>query len=328
MDRKTWLESYRVETLHDMVGQEAIVGQLREMVTKSQRPPPCMLFYGPPGVGKTSCVVALAKAMRCPQFLEVNASLERNAESIFMRLNEFIDTAHGDWSMILLDEADEMTIGAMELIHTYMEQHATRVCFAMTCNNVALMIPPLRSRCLLFPMYPLTTEHVAERLRAIATSEHVPIRQDALLALARHADGDMRQAIATLEMCDAIRKKRQPITVKMVASVQTGVSDKDGARIVALCAHGMLDHAIALCTHLFECGYTASDVVEAMTKVVTEQPLSPAFGKTTSLSSVSLQHEYTQCVLLYHSRLQSNFSGHSAIQMHSLLATMCRLSTH
>lgn len=79
MDTNTWLEKYRPSTLDEVEGNEEIINQLKAIAKEGNIPN--MLIAGPPGIGKTSSVICIAKAVLRENFskgcIELNASDER-----------------------------------------------------------------------------------------------------------------------------------------------------------------------------------------------------------------------------------------------------------
>ena len=109
-----WLETYRPQTLDEVVGQEAIVERLRHYVDSGDVPH--MLFSGPAGIGKTTCSVAVARELYGEgweeHFLELNASDERGIDVIRDRVKSFARTSFGgaNFRIIFLDEADALCV--------------------------------------------------------------------------------------------------------------------------------------------------------------------------------------------------------------------------
>ena len=114
-----WVERHRPRSVSEMKGQRAVVDRLGGYSEKGTFPH--LLFAGPPGTGKTTAALALARdvfgdSLR-QNLLEMNASDERGLDSIRNKVKQFARTAplEGRRSVIFLDEADALTNDAQGL---------------------------------------------------------------------------------------------------------------------------------------------------------------------------------------------------------------------
>ncbi|MFC7057277.1 replication factor C small subunit [Halovenus salina] len=198
-----WLEKYRPQRLHDVVGQETIVERLQSYVDRDDLSH--MLFAGPAGVGKTTSAIAIAKELYGDEweenFLELNASDERGIDVVRDRVKSFARTSFGghNYRIIFLDEADALTSDAQSALRRTMEQFSNNVRFILSCNYSSQIIDPIQSRCAVFRFSPLPDEAVETQTRKIAESEGIEITDDGIEALVYVAGGDMRAAINGLQ---------------------------------------------------------------------------------------------------------------------------------
>jgi len=115
-----WVEKYRPLTLNEVIDQKEIVSALHQLINIPNELPH-LLFAGPPGVGKTTTALCIARQLLGEEWrrdtLELNASDERGIKMVRERVKEFaavmkLSTGNGDekpFRIIILDEADEMT---------------------------------------------------------------------------------------------------------------------------------------------------------------------------------------------------------------------------
>merc|ERR1712060_289904 len=196
-----WLEKYRPVSMKDVVGNTDTVGRLE--VLASQGNMPNLILAGPPGTGKTTSVLALARTLLGDAFkeavLELNASDDRGIDVVRNRIKAFaqkkVTLPPGRHKIVVLDEADSMTSGAQQAMRRTMEIFSGTTRFALACNTSEKIIEPIQSRCAILRFSKLTNEQVLKRLVEVLELEGAPSNDGGLEALLFTAEGDMRQAL-------------------------------------------------------------------------------------------------------------------------------------
>ena len=218
-----WVEKYRPAVLADVAGQESIRKRLGALLQKKEQLPH-LLFAGPPGSGKTTTALLVAKEILGDQWREytlvLNASDERGIDVVRERVKTFArysDRREGvPFRLVILDESDEMTSDGQTALRRIMEENSKQTRFILICNYSSGIIEPLQSRCAIFRFQRLDEASVTEHLEEIAKKERLKHAGDSVFGEIYEAtQGDLRQAINLLQAASATGE----VTVDSVKSV-------------------------------------------------------------------------------------------------------------
>lgn len=195
----------RPRRLSEVVGQDHILGPgslLARLVAQNRFG--SLLFYGPPGSGKTSIAEAIARETSS-RFVRVNAVMSNVAE-----LREVLGAARrmpGSRTILFIDELHRFNKTQQDLLLPDVEEGVVRLIGATTHNPGFYVNPPLLSRSHLFRLEPLSTEAVAGVMElALGDKERglgalgVTAPRKVLTDLAVLCDGDLRRALNALEV--------------------------------------------------------------------------------------------------------------------------------
>jgi DNA polymerase-3 subunit gamma/tau len=215
---------YRSQTFADLVGQEAASRALQGAIISS-RVAHAYLFSGSRGTGKTSAARLLAKALNCSgrsresaepcnkcqsclemtagsalDLIEIDAASNRGIDEIRdLREKVNLAPAIGPFKIYIIDEAHMLTEPAFNALLKTLEEPPAHVVFVL-CTTDAQKIPlTVIGRCQQFVFRRHSEEQIVGRLTHIAQTEKVEVDADAMLLIARTAQGSMRDAVGLLD---------------------------------------------------------------------------------------------------------------------------------
>lgn len=196
----------RPESLSDFIGQVHLVGPNKPLaIAIKQKHLFSMIFWGPPGVGKTTLARIYANALNA-NFIELSAVSAGKAD-----VKRVIEEAGGDKPTVLfLDEIHRFNKAQQDFLLPYVERGTLSLIGATTENPSFEIIAPLLSRCRVFVLSELTNDEISLIIdRALKSLSKTKIKitketRDWLIAV---ANGDARQIINLLDNCFRLYKK-------------------------------------------------------------------------------------------------------------------------
>jgi replication factor C small subunit len=216
-----WAEKYRPKSLNNIINQTEIVDRLKSFA-KAKNVPHC-IFAGPPGTGKTTAALCLARDLYGDSYrehmMELNASDERGIKMVRETVKTFARTRSiGEipFKILILDEADNMTSDAQQALRRTMERFTETCRFIMIANYSGKIIDPLQSRCAPFRFSYLSQKDQNRYLQNIIDKEDIKILDEGYDAIFEVSQGDLRRATNAIQAAASMGKVIDAETVYSV----------------------------------------------------------------------------------------------------------------
>ena len=222
MSYEVFARKYRPQTFDDLVGQAHVSRTLKNAVAQN-RLAHAYLFVGPRGVGKTSTARILAKSLNCVKgptvtpcgecdncreiaggnsldVIEIDGASNNSVEDVRqLRENVRYAPAKGRYKIYLIDEVHMLSPAAFNALLKTLEEPPEHVKFIFATTEPQKVLPTILSRCQRFDLHRIAANLIAKHLQFIAGNEKITLEPAAAHAIARGAEGGLRDAESMLD---------------------------------------------------------------------------------------------------------------------------------
>ena len=188
----------RPTNLNEVYGQKHLLGKdaiFRKVIESNKVPN--MIFYGPPGIGKTTIANIIANKSHLKLY-KLNGTT-CSTEDIKKIIDDVSSLFNKNGILLYLDEIQYLNKKQQQSLLEFVENGDITLIASTTENPYFYIYPALRSRCSVFEFKPLSVDDIKECLINVSKKIGVSIDNDALDVLSYSANGDMRKAIGNLE---------------------------------------------------------------------------------------------------------------------------------
>ena len=227
--RQPLAERMRPKTLADVLGQNQVIGEgkmLTEIAKKKE--PVNLIFWGPPGTGKTTLARILATEFDA-DFIELSAVTAHKSD-----VEAVVERAKQNWNLkirtlLFVDEIHRFNKAQQDAFLPHVESGLITLIGATTENPSFEVIPALLSRSRVVVLKNLDQESILKILqRAVTKESRSNIQAESLELISQLANGDARSALGDLEICLSLGQKITPDLVLEAVGKKVINYDKDG----------------------------------------------------------------------------------------------------
>src|SRR5690348_1178776 len=266
MSYQVLARKWRPKTFSELVGQEHVVRALGHALD-SGRMHHAYLFTGTRGVGKTTIARIFAKSLNCEHgptshpcgqcaictavdagrfldLIEIDAASNTGVDDVRELIeNAQYEPSRGRFKVYLIDEVHMLSRNAFNALLKTLEEPPEHVKFLLATTDPQKLLVTVLSRCLKFSLKRLLPEQIAQQMRMILAAEGVKFEDEAIVELARGADGSLRDGLSLLDQAiahgggelraDDVRAMLGTIAGSEVGALLDALASGDGNALLA-----------------------------------------------------------------------------------------------
>jgi len=282
-----YARKYRPKNFDEIIDQEHIATTLKNAIAQDNIAH-AYLFCGPRGIGKTSTARILAKALNCEKgptkkpcnkctacleisesrsldVLEIDGASNRGIDEIrTLRENVKFAPSSSRYKIYIIDEVHMLTTEAFNALLKTLEEPPAHVKFIFATTEPHKVLPTILSRCQRFDFRKITAEGIINKLKKLIAEEKISCDEEALYAIAKSADGSLRDAEVILDQLNSFSKSK--VTIKAVSSVLGLVSKEAVFTIVENLVPERAAENLSMLSDLIQEGKDPAQLANAFTE--------------------------------------------------------------
>jgi DNA polymerase-3 subunit gamma/tau len=296
---------WRPQKFEDIIGQDHVSTTLANAI-ETGRIAHSFIFAGPRGVGKTTAARILAKALNCEKgptktpcntcsacesitkgnsldVLEIDGASNRGIDEIRnLRENIRFTPSQGKYRIYIIDEVHMLTKEAFNALLKTLEEPPKHAIFIFATTEIHRVPATILSRCQRFDFKRIPTKTIIEHLKNICKKEDISISDDALLQIAKKADGSMRDGQSILDQI--ISYSGNDISMDDVASALGIIDQEIFFRFTENILKGDLKEILSLCQIIYSEGYDLAEFLVGFEEHLRNLLVTKAIGSTDLLN--------------------------------------------
>jgi replication factor C subunit 3/5 len=214
MSKIPWIESFRPKNFEHIILDPLNKQILQNMINNSYFPN--LLFFGPPGTGKTTTIINLINAYQekigiknKDLIIHLNASDERGIDIIRNQISYFVNSKplfNNGMKFVILDEVDYMTDNAQKALRYLLQDYTSSVRFCLICNYISKIDEGLQNEFIRLRFNQLPKEEIIHFLKHISDCENLNLTRHSLECIQKLYKSDVRSMINFMQSNQEIIK--------------------------------------------------------------------------------------------------------------------------